>query len=46
MKKKALSSLAQRLREERVQHRWSQQDLADRLGTTMVTISRWENCVL
>lgn len=43
MKKKARSSLAQRLREERVQHRWSQQELADRLGTTMVTISRWEN---
>jgi transcriptional regulator with XRE-family HTH domain len=43
MKKKALSLLAQRLREERIKHRWSQQELADRLGTTIVTISRWEN---
>lgn len=30
------------LREERFRHRWSQQELADRLGTTPNTISRWE----
>jgi len=37
--------VAQRLREERLHHRWSQQELADHLGTTAVTISRWENGV-
>jgi transcriptional regulator with XRE-family HTH domain len=30
------------LREERLQRGWSQQELADRLGTTVVTIKRWE----
>lgn len=31
-----------RLRQERLLRGWSQQELADQLGTTMVTISRWE----
>jgi tetratricopeptide (TPR) repeat protein/transcriptional regulator with XRE-family HTH domain len=31
-----------RLRQERIQHNWHQQKLADLLGTTQVTISRWE----
>lgn len=30
------------LREERLHRHWSQRDLADKLGTTRVTISRWE----
>jgi tetratricopeptide (TPR) repeat protein/transcriptional regulator with XRE-family HTH domain len=31
-----------RLRQERIGHNWRQQDLADQLGTTVVTIRRWE----
>ncbi|HET8846403.1 MAG TPA: NB-ARC domain-containing protein, partial [Ktedonobacteraceae bacterium] len=31
-----------RLRQERVHHNWRQQDLADLLGTTVLTIKRWE----
>ena len=31
-----------RLVEERLRRRWSQRDLADKLGTTFVSISRWE----
>ena len=31
-----------RLRQERVGRNWRQQDLADQLGTTVVTIKRWE----
>lgn len=31
-----------RLRQERIQRNWRQQDLADRLGTTVLTIKRWE----
>ncbi|HYU74646.1 MAG TPA: helix-turn-helix transcriptional regulator, partial [Ktedonobacteraceae bacterium] len=31
------------LRDARVERGWSQQDLADRIGTTSITISRWEN---
>ena len=34
-----------RLREERLRRQWSQQDLADCIGTTVVTISRWEQGV-
>jgi transcriptional regulator with XRE-family HTH domain len=30
------------LRNERLLRGWSQQDLADRLGATAVTVSRWE----
>jgi tetratricopeptide (TPR) repeat protein/DNA-binding XRE family transcriptional regulator len=32
----------ERLRKERVQHNWRQQDVADRLGTTVLTVKRWE----
>src|SRR5947209_7760810 len=32
-----------RLRNARVEHGWSQQELADLIGTTPVNISRWEN---
>lgn len=31
-----------RLRQERIRRNWRQQDLADRLGTTLTTIQRWE----
>ncbi|HET8840033.1 MAG TPA: helix-turn-helix domain-containing protein [Ktedonobacteraceae bacterium] len=31
-----------RLKQERIQHNWRQQDLADQLGTTVVTVQRWE----
>jgi transcriptional regulator with XRE-family HTH domain len=30
------------LRKERLQHGWTQQDVADRIGTTFVNVSRWE----
>jgi tetratricopeptide (TPR) repeat protein/transcriptional regulator with XRE-family HTH domain len=30
------------LREERLRHRWSQQEVADRIGTTPNSVSRWE----
>lgn len=45
MKSEAQGQFNQRLREERLHRRWSQQDLANHLGTTVVTISRWENGV-
>ena len=31
-----------RLRQERIRRNWRQQDLADHLGTTVVTVKRWE----
>jgi tetratricopeptide (TPR) repeat protein/transcriptional regulator with XRE-family HTH domain len=31
-----------RLAEARIQYQWSQQDLADRIGTTHLNVSRWE----
>jgi tetratricopeptide (TPR) repeat protein/transcriptional regulator with XRE-family HTH domain len=31
-----------RLAEARAQHQWSQQDVADRIGTTYLNVSRWE----
>jgi WD40 repeat protein/DNA-binding XRE family transcriptional regulator len=33
---------SQQLREARLQRGWSQRDLADQVGTTVVTIKRWE----
>lgn len=36
------SSWPKRLRQERIGRNWRQQDLADRLETTVVTIKRWE----
>jgi len=32
----------ERLRHERVRRGWSQQDLADKIGTTPVNVGRWE----
>ncbi len=43
MKKDTKSSLNTRLRDARSESGWSQQNLADRIGTTSVNISRWEN---
>src|SRR5689334_23351618 len=34
--------LSSRLRQERERHGWSQSELAIRVGTNQVTISRWE----
>lgn len=31
-----------RLRQERIRHDWRQRDLAERLGTATVTVTRWE----
>lgn len=31
-----------RIRQERIRHNWRQQDLADHLGTTILTVQRWE----
>lgn len=38
----SLPSWHTRLRQERIGRNWRQQDLADHLGTTVVTIKRWE----
>ena len=32
----------ERLRQERIRRNWRQQDVADHLGTTVVTVKRWE----
>ncbi len=42
MNKDRTPSLKSRLRQERLLRGWSQRELADQLGTTMVTVSRWE----
>jgi transcriptional regulator with XRE-family HTH domain len=42
MRKSNEGSLNQRLRDERLRRHWSQQDLADRIGTTTNNVSRWE----
>src|SRR5690242_18004261 len=42
MNGKSKLSVKSRLRQERLLRGWSQQELADQLGTTMVTVSRWE----
>jgi len=39
----ALPTLATRLRSARKDHKWSQQDLADRAGTTQAVIQKIEN---
>ncbi|HEU5377619.1 MAG TPA: FxSxx-COOH system tetratricopeptide repeat protein [Ktedonobacteraceae bacterium] len=37
-----MSHRKDQLRHERIQRNWRQQDLADQLGTTVVTVQRWE----
>jgi transcriptional regulator with XRE-family HTH domain len=36
-------TVGQRLLQERKQHNWSQQTLADKIGTTVLAINRWEH---
>ena len=43
MKKDKKSPLNSRLHDARLERGWSQQDLAELVGTTFVNISRWEN---
>ena len=43
MKKDKKPPLNSRLHEARLERGWSQQDLAELVGTTFVNISRWEN---
>ncbi|EFH83275.1 tetratricopeptide repeat protein [Ktedonobacter racemifer] len=45
MKKLAPAGANQRLRAERLRKRWSQQELADRIGVSVITINRWERGV-
>lgn len=42
MKKGDAARAQNRLRQARIRQNWRQQDLADQLGTTVVTIKRWE----
>lgn len=37
------SALSRELRDLRARFAWSQQDLADRVGTSQPTVARWEN---
>src|SRR5437588_1694117 len=43
--KKFSTSVASRLRQEREQRAWTQSEVAERIGTTQINISRWENCI-
>ncbi len=45
MKIDSKSQGRQRLQEERLRHGWTQQDVANRVGTTVVNVSRWERGV-
>lgn len=42
MMKRAKGSPNCRLKNERIYRRWSQQELADQIGTTLTNVSRWE----
>ncbi len=42
MNRNTVSIPNQRLREARLSHYWSQQELAAQIGTTVVNVSRWE----
>ena len=42
MKEAERMQWSERLRQERIRHNWRQQDLADQLGTTVITVKRWE----
>ncbi|MFL5653828.1 MAG: tetratricopeptide repeat protein, partial [Ktedonobacteraceae bacterium] len=41
--KKFSRSVVSRLRQERERHAWTQSEVAERTGTTQITVSRWEN---
>src|SRR5216684_1942503 len=41
--KKISRSALSRLKQEREQRGWTQSELAERIGTTQINISRWEN---
>src|SRR5579859_1182572 len=41
--KKISRTLVSRLRQERERRAWTQNDVAERIGTTQINISRWEN---
>ena len=43
--KKFSRSVASRLRQEREQRAWTQSEVAERIGTTQINISRWENYI-
>lgn len=45
MKQQPISHRRERLRDARLRRHWSQQDVADQLNVTVVTISRWEQGV-
>jgi transcriptional regulator with XRE-family HTH domain len=42
MKEAARRQWSERLRQERIRNNWRQQDLADQLETTVITVKRWE----
>ena len=42
MKKTAHTGVNQQLRAERLRKHWSQQEMADHLGVSVITINRWE----
>lgn len=42
MDKSSVQPWNERIRQERIRHNWRQHDLADLLGTTPLTIQRWE----
>ena len=41
--KKFPRSVVSRLRQERERHAWTQSEVAERIGTTQINVSRWEN---
>src|SRR5438477_3976213 len=41
--KKVSKLVISRLRQEREQRAWTQSEVAERIGTTQINISRWEN---
>jgi tetratricopeptide (TPR) repeat protein/DNA-binding XRE family transcriptional regulator len=41
--KKLSRPVVSRLRQEREQHAWTQSQVAERIGTTQINVSRWEN---
>src|SRR5437588_10444125 len=41
--KKISRPVASRLRQERELHAWTQNEVAERIGTTQINVSRWEN---